>query len=102
MLSTGIEITFTEPDYFASEGDGEIVVRLLTSGRRATPVTVRVTPMNYDDFLLLGKPLPSGFPDVPPSNDGPGVLHWDVKSPNRANSVLFLCELFPCQLLSLR
>ncbi len=102
MLSTGIEIIFTESDYSASEGDGEIVVRVQTSGRRATPVTVRVTPINYDEFVLLGKPFPSGFPDVEPSNDGPGVDPDDIKSPNRANSALFPCELFPCQLLSLR
>ncbi len=84
LLSTGIEIEFSESDYSASEGDEEIVVRVQTSGRRATPVTVRVTPMNYDDFINLGKPLPAEFPDVPPSNDGPGVLPDNIKSPNRA------------------
>ncbi len=85
MLSTGIEIIFTESDYSASEGDGEIVVRVQTTGRRSTPVTVRVTPMSYDEVLLLGKPLPSDFPDVPPSNDGsPG----SIKSLNRATGDL--------------
>ncbi len=73
MLSTGIEIIFTESDYSASEGDGEMVVRLHTSGRRATPVTVRVIPMKYGEYLDLGDPLPSGFPILNHSNDGPGV-----------------------------
>ncbi len=94
----GIDITFTQRDYYASEGDGVIVVRVRTSGGRATPVTVKVTPMNYDEFLGLGKPLPNDFLDVPPSNDGPGLPPGGIKSPNRANSALFPCELFPCQL----
>ncbi len=88
LLSTGIEIEFSESDYSTSEGDEEIVVRVQTSGRRATPVTVRVTPMIYDDFLKLGKPLPADFPDVPLSNDGPDVLLDDIKSPNRATGEL--------------
>ncbi len=95
MLVTGIEIKFTEQGYSASEGDGEIVVTVQTSGRRATPVTVRVTPINYDDFLLLEKPLLNGLLDVPPSNDGPVVRQGGIKSHNRANRVLFPCRLLP-------
>ncbi len=102
MLSTDIEITFTESDYSASEADGVMVVRLQTSGRRATPVTVRVTPINYDEYLDLGNALPSGFVVLDPSNDGPVVPPDGIKSPNRANSAAFDCELSPCQLLSLK
>ncbi len=79
-----------------------MIVRLQTSGRRATPVTVRVSPMNYDEYLGLGNPLPSGFQILNPSNDGPVVPPGGIKSPNRANSVLFQCELSPCQLLLLK
>ena len=48
-----------------------------TEGRRATPVTVRVIPLNYDDYLALGIPLPEDFPDVPA---------FEEKRPNRAKS----------------
>ncbi len=77
LCPTGIEITFSNNDYNANEGDGQIQVTLQTRRQRATPVTVRVTPINYDDFLSLGLPLP---------NDFPTVSDLVVNSPNRANT----------------
>ncbi len=78
-----IEIKFSDSDYSVSERAGEITVSVKiavlvpTEGRRATNVTVRVTPLNYDDFLSLGVALPFDFPTVP---------DLDVYSPNRADT----------------
>ncbi len=72
-----IEIKFSESCYSVNERAGEITVEVQTEGRRATNVTVRVTPLNYDDFLSLGVALPSDFPTVP---------ELVVNSPNRATT----------------
>ncbi len=68
VLPTGIEVVFFESDYTANEYDQKVFVMVQTEGKRATPVTLQVTPLNYDDFISLDKPLPSGFP-VPSLND---------------------------------
>ena len=77
LLSTGIGIRFSLPVYSAPEEREQIVVTVQTEGRRATPVTVRVSPLNYDDYLALGVPLPENFPDV---------SAFQEKRPNRAKS----------------
>ncbi len=64
-------------DYSVNEREGEITVLVQTEGRRATNVTVRVTPLNYDDFLSLGVAFPGDFPTVP---------DLVVYSPNRADT----------------
>ncbi len=88
-----IEIKFSESDYRVNEHEGEIAVLVQTEGRRATNVTVRVTPLNYDDFFFLGVAFPSDFPTVP---------DLVVYSPNRADTgelrtgkPLFLCLIHP-------
>ncbi len=89
-----IEIKFSESCYSVNEREGEITVRVQAEGRRATNVTVRVTPLNYDDFLSLGVAFPSNFPTVP---------DLILNSPNRATTgelrtgkPLLLC-LYPTQ-----
>ncbi len=72
-----IEIKFLDSDYSVNEREGEITVSVQTEGRRATNVTVRVIPLNYDDFLSLGVEFPSDFPSVP---------DLVVNSPNRADT----------------
>ncbi len=84
VLPTGIEVVFSESDYSANEYDQKVFVMVQTEGKRATPVTLQVTPLNYDDFISLDKPLPSGFPDVPSSNDYFDVPLSEITSPNRA------------------
>ena len=75
-MSTGVIIRFSESDYSAQENQQMRVV-VQTEGRRATPVTVRVIPLNYDDYLALNIPQPEDFPDVP---------SFEEKRPNRAKS----------------
>ncbi len=79
FCSTHLEIgiKFTASDYSVNEQAGEITVGVQTEGRHATNVTVRVTPLNYDDFLSLGVAFPSDFPTVP---------DLVVNSPNRADT----------------
>ena len=76
-MSTGVVIRFSQSDYSAPEEDEEIIVTVQTEGRRATPVTVKVIPLNYDDYLALDIPLPEDLPDVP---------EFEEKRPNRAKS----------------
>ena len=78
LLATGISVKFTELDYRATEKDKQMTVTVQTHGRRATPVAVRVTPMNYDDYLALGNSLPIYFPPIPAHN---------AEHPNRAGSM---------------
>ena len=77
LFSTAISIRFSQSDYSAPEEDEQMLVTLQTEGRHATPVTVRVIPVTYDDYLTRGESLPDDFPDVPEFND---------KYPNRAKS----------------
>ena len=76
-MSTGAVVRFSQSDYSAPEEKQQILVTVQTEGRHATPVTVRVTPLNYDDYLTLGIPLPEDFPFVPA---------FEEKHPNRAKS----------------
>ena len=77
MFSIGVGIRFSSSDYSAPEENEQLLVTVQTEGRRATPVTVRVTPLTYDDYLLLGVTLPEDFPSIPAFNP---------KRPNRATS----------------
>ena len=79
-----ISIRFSLPVYSAPEYKEQMLVTVQTEGRRATPVTVRVIPLTYDDYLALGVSLPEDFPDVP---------ELEEKRPNRANSKqsIYLC-----------
>ncbi len=52
--STAVSIQFTELDYSGGEQEGQAVVKVERIGTIATPVTVRVVPLTYTEYLSLG------------------------------------------------
>ena len=68
---------FSESDYSRGEQDLLIPITLIRTTRIATPVTMRIVPMNYTHFLQSGLPISPEFPEVSP---------FDPARPNRANS----------------
>ena len=78
FASPEIDIRFSLAHFSANEGDGEIEIALSVVGRHATDVSVRVTALNYDDFISRGFVVGTNFTALPDQNP---------KSPNRANGV---------------
>lgn len=61
MLCIDVTIRLDEDDYMGSETAGHAIIRVERIDAIATPVTVRVLPMSYTDYLIQGfDPLPPG------------------------------------------
>ncbi len=74
LATLGVNFYFTESDYRGREDAGEILVAVERDAQIASPVTLRVVPLNYTQFFASGLPIPR---DVP---------QFDRLSPNQAKS----------------
>ena len=64
ILYTEVDVGFSEVDYIGREETEQAVLTLERNKAIEMPLTVRVTPLTYREFLSMEFPEPQDFPDI--------------------------------------
>ena len=64
ILYTEVDVGFSEADYTGREETEQAVLTLERNKAIEMPLTVRVTPLTYREFLSMEFPEPLDFPDI--------------------------------------